>query len=97
LLRNTDIVRITKLGERVVEGLGTKQKRPIMADDILWYLYTPQHATIEQIGLDIKIIDADLHTSLLALQKGGYITIEHTLSDADRAKIRYNALGGYMS
>ena len=78
-MHNQDIVTLTPLGQRVVDGLAEKPNRPSVGDDIIFYLNTaPKYkATCEELGMNLKVLAPELKEALNKLEKGGYIYVNH--------------------
>jgi hypothetical protein len=90
-LHNQDVITITALGGRVVEGLGTPPHRVDAADDVLFYLGSNdvQSGTAEEIGMILKHPMEVLEPAIEKLEKGGYVKVRHVdVAGMERERIR---------
>jgi hypothetical protein len=76
-LHNQDVISLIHTA-RVPSHKDIKLRDEVArAEDIFTYLLDVPYASVEEIGLNLKIVEPELITGLEKLEKAGYIKIRH--------------------
>lgn len=87
-LQNQDIVKLTERGEMVAAGIAREPSHGA-GDDILGYLAGGNLASVEELGMTLKILWDDLKSELERLSEAGYVKVRTVdIAGVERERVR---------
>lgn len=87
-LQNQDIVKLTERGEMVAAGIAREPSHGA-GDDILGYLAGGNLASVEELGMNLKILWDDLKSELERLSEAGYVKVRTVdIAGVERERVR---------